>query len=172
MRRWFLWLAITLCTGLGQAVWAESVEWFTDAPAAQARAKEESKLVLLNFTGSDWCGWCMKLKSHVFDKPEFAEFARSRLVLVEVDFPVKKTLPQAQQEANSELQRAYGIKSYPTLILLDQDGKQVGRMGYVFGGPAAFIAKVEKAARKKPQTAATSPAPEPEKPRKPLAFAR
>src|SRR5215470_3656367 len=142
MRRLFLLLVI--CAGICRTAQSESVEWFTDAEAAQARAKKENKLVLLDFTGSDWCIWCKKLKREVFDKPEFAQFAQSKLVLVEVDFPQHKTLPDAQQQANARLDKTYGISSYPTIILLDPDGKQVGRMGYVFGGASAFIAKLER----------------------------
>ena len=151
MRRLFLFLVV--CAGICQTVRSENVEWFTDAAAAQAKAKEQDKLVLLDFTGSDWCIWCKKLKREVFDKPEFAQFAQSRLVLVEVDFPQHKTLPKAQQQANSQLDKTYGISSYPTIIVLDADGKQVARMGYVFGGASAFIAKLEKkVARTKAKT--------------------
>jgi len=158
-----LLLAIVICTGVSQTVWSESVEWFTDARAAQAKAKEENKLVLLDFTGSDWCGWCKKLKKQVFDKPEFAQFAQSKLVLVEVDFPRYKTLPEAQKEANDLLDRTYGINSYPTIILLSQDGKELDRMGYVFGGAAGFIAKLEKVMKTK-TPAAKATVSEAEKP--------
>jgi thioredoxin-related protein len=162
MRRlFFLLVMCAVC----QTVRSESVEWFTDAEAAQAKAKAENKLVLLDFTGSDWCIWCKKLKRDVFDKPEFAQFAESKLVLVEVDFPQHKTLTDAQQQANARLEKTYGINSYPTIILLDSDGKQVARMGYVFGGASAFIAKLErKVARAKAKTsvaeAAQAPSPE------------
>jgi thioredoxin-related protein len=172
MRR--LYLLLVICAGVCQTVRSESVEWFTDAEAAQAKAKEENKLVLLDFTGSDWCMWCKKLKREVFDKPEFAQFAQSKLVLVEVDFPQHKTLPEAQQQANARLDKTYGINSYPTVILLNPDGKQVGRMGYVFGGASAFIAKLErKVARTKAKASVGfggrgSPGPEPRRPRKPV----
>jgi thioredoxin-related protein len=159
MRRLFLLLAF--CAGICQ-VRSENVEWFTDAEAAQAKAKAENKLILLNFTGSDWCIWCKKLKRDVFDKPEFAQFAQSKLVLVEVDFPQHKTLPEAQQQANAQLDKTYRINSYPTIILLDPDGKQIGRMGYAFGGASSFIAKLEKKVAKSQTSvakAATAPTP-------------
>src|SRR6516164_4462442 len=107
MRR--LFFLLVLCTGVCLTARSENVEWFTDAQAAQAKAKAENKLVLLDFTGSDWCGWCKRLKKNVFDKPEFADFAQSKLVLVEVDFPHNKTLPQDQQEANARLDKTYSI---------------------------------------------------------------
>jgi thioredoxin-related protein len=159
MRRLFLLLAF--CASVCQ-VRSEHVEWFTDAEAAQAKAKEENKLVLLDFTGSDWCIWCQRLKRNVFDEPEFAKYAKSNLVLVEVDFPQHKSLPEAQQQANARLDKTYGINSYPTIILLDSDGKQIGRMGYVFGGASSFIAKLEKKvakAKEKTSVAEAAPAP-------------
>jgi len=164
MRRLFLLLAF--CAGVCQAR-SESVEWFTDAEAAQAKAKEENKLVLLDFTGSDWCMWCKRLKRDVFDKPEFAQFAQSRLILVEVDFPRQKPLSEAQQQANARLEKTYRINSYPTIILLDPNGKQVGRLGYLFGGASSFIAKLEKITRTQTSVAKETPAPSPP-PRKPV----
>lgn len=150
----------------------QQLEWLTDASAAQEKAKRENKLVLLDFTGSDWCGWCMKLKQEVFDQPEFADFARANLVLVEVDFPRRKPMEQAQIEANQRLGKAYGVTGFPTIIVLDQDGRLVGRTGYMPGGPQTFDANLErilKANHKPPQAAPEAPA-DPPAPRKPAAF--
>ena len=166
MKRVFLF--ILMCAG--QTVWGQSLEWLTDARAAQGKAKEENKMVLLDFTGSDWCGWCIKLKREVFDQPEFVQYARSKLIMVEVDFPHQQTLSQAQQQANARLQRTYGVTGYPTIILLNQDGKQAGRMGYVSGGPAAFIARLEKVAGMKTPANQTPVDPEPAKPRTPVTW--
>jgi thioredoxin-related protein len=153
---------------------SQSVEWLSDAGTAQARAKAENKLVLLDFTGSDWCSWCMKLKREVFDRPEFAQFAQANLVSVEVDFPHNRTLAQLQQHANARLKHTYGIMAYPTIILLNEDGRQVGRMGYVAGGPAAFIAQLQKVTgRKIPTARDTTPPPvarEAEQPRRPATW--
>jgi protein disulfide-isomerase len=123
---------------------ASAGEWLTDLPKAQAQAKQEKKLVLLDFTGSDWCGWCIKLKGEVFDLKEFKDYADKNLVLVEVDFPRKKELSAEQKQANNALQEKYGIEGYPTIIVLDGDGKKVGKLGYMKGGPKAFIAALEK----------------------------
>src|SRR5690242_722587 len=79
---------------------AAETEWLTDVPAAIARAKSEHKVVLLDFTGSDWCPWCIKLKGEVFETPEFAAFAKENLVLVEVDFPHSKPQSAEQKQAN------------------------------------------------------------------------
>lgn len=123
---------------------AAELNWLTDAAKAQTQAKTESKLVLLDFTGSDWCGWCIKLNKEVFSTPEFAEYAKKNLVLVEVDFPRKKALSDAQKKANQALQDKYKIEGYPTLILLDGNGRKAGELGYLPGGPKAFIAALEK----------------------------
>src|SRR5690242_19664467 len=77
--------------------------WITDAAKAQETAKAEKKLVLLDFTGSDWCGWCIKLHKEVFSTPEFEKYAKENLVLVEVDFPRKKQLSAEQKTANGAL---------------------------------------------------------------------
>ena len=123
---------------------ASAGEWLTDAPKAQAQAKKENKLVLLDFTGSDWCGWCIKLKGEVFDLKEFKDYADKHLVLVEVDFPRKKQLSADQKKANNALQEQYKIQGYPTIIVLNGEGKKVGELGYVKGGPKAFIAELDK----------------------------
>lgn len=123
---------------------AESVNWLTDAVKAQAQAKAEKKLVLLDFTGSDWCGWCIKLNKEVFALPEFVEYAKTNLVCVEVDFPSKKKLSAEQKKANDALAAKYKIEGYPTIIVLDGDGKKVGELGYIKGGPKAFISELEK----------------------------
>src|SRR5689334_10049901 len=121
---------------------AEELQWMTDVPKAQQKAKAEKKLVMLDFTGSDWCGWCIKLNKEVFSKPEFAEYAKKNLILVEVDFPVKKKLPEELKKANESLQEKYKVEGYPTIVVLDGEGKRLDRgdTGYVEGGPKAFIA--------------------------------
>ena len=131
---------------------AEELQWMTDLPKAQAKAKEEKKLVLMDFTGSDWCGFCIKLNKEVFSKSEFTEYAKKNLVLVEVDFPTKKELSAAQKKANAALKEKYQINGYPTIILLDAEGKKLGEVrGYHPGsGPTAYIGELEKA--KKGQT--------------------
>lgn len=122
---------------------AAELDWQTDLPKAQAQAKTEKKLVMLDFTGSDWCGWCIKLNKEVFSKPEFVEYAKKNLVAVEVDFPNKKKLSAAQKQANDALAKKYGIKGYPTIIVLDSEGKKVGELGYK-PNPTSFIAELEK----------------------------
>src|SRR6267142_5359037 len=131
-------IAVGLLTGLALLqVQAEDLKWLTDLPKAQEQARAEKKLVMLDFTGSDWCGWCIKLNKEVFSQPEFADYAKKNLVLVEVDFP-NKPLPEALKKANRALQQKYKIEGFPTIIVLDGDGKKVGELGYE-PGPKPFI---------------------------------
>ena len=78
-------------------------KWMDDYEAAVKLAKAENKLLLLDFTGSDWCGWCIKLKKEIFDQKEFVAYAEENLVLVELDFPRKKKLTESLQKQNKEL---------------------------------------------------------------------
>ncbi|MEP6685313.1 MAG: thioredoxin family protein [Verrucomicrobiota bacterium] len=118
--------------------------WSTDYKLSQKEAKENHKRVLLNFTGSDWCGWCIRLQKEVFDKPEFADYAAKNLVLVELDFPARKQLSDPIRQQNMEMAQRYQIQGFPTIIVLNGDGQAVGALGYTPGGPSAFIAELEK----------------------------
>jgi protein disulfide-isomerase len=122
---------------------ANAANWMTDLPAAQAKAKAENKFVLLNFTGSDWCGWCIRLKKEVLSQVEFDTFAAEHLVLVEVDFPHGKPQVAALKNANAALAQKYEIKGFPTLIVLNSAGETAGQIGYVEGGPKRFIARLK-----------------------------
>src|SRR5258708_5558782 len=123
---------------------AEELQWLTDVPKAVEKAKSENKLVMLDFTGSDWCGWCIKLHKEVFSQSEFADYAKKNLVLVEVDFPRRKEQSAELKKANQALQEKYKIEGYPTLILLNKDGKQAGQMGYMAGGPKPFLGQLDQ----------------------------
>ena len=122
--------------------------WDDDYEKALAQAKAEKKMVVLDFTGSDWCGWCIKLDKEVFSKKEFKDYAKDNLVLVEVDFPQTKRLPKKTVEQNEKLQKEHGIRGYPTIIVLDSEGKKVGQLGYMEGGPQPFIAKLDELKKK------------------------
>jgi protein disulfide-isomerase len=138
-------IAFGLLAGLVLAqAGAAELKWTTDLPKAQAQAKTENKLVMMDFTGSDWCGWCIKLNREVFSQPEFADYAAKNLVLVEVDFPRTKQQTKELQKANDALQTKYRIEGYPTIIVLNGAGQKVGQLGYMPGGPKAFIAELEK----------------------------
>ena len=136
-------IAMLAATVFWQVNAAEST-WLTDLPKAEAQAKTENKIVLMDFTGSDWCGWCIKFKQEVLDTPEFQAYAAKNVVLVELDYPNKIVQADDLKKANAALKDQYKIEGYPTLVVLDKDGKEIGRqVGYSEGGPKAFIAKLE-----------------------------
>lgn len=118
--------------------------WLTNYKQAQDEAKTNKKLLLVDFTGSDWCGWCIKLDKEVFSTPEFKEYATKNLVLMEVDFPRRKEVSATLKSQNEELAQKHGIQGFPTIVVLNSDGKKVGELGYTPGGPSAFIAELEK----------------------------
>jgi thioredoxin-related protein len=118
--------------------------WLTDFHEAQAAAKAGKKLLLVNFTGSDWCGWCIRLEREVFSQPEFQDYAKDNLVLLTVDFPRAKSLSTQVRMQNQELAQKYSIQGFPTIVMLNGDGKQVGELGYVPGGASAFVSELKK----------------------------
>jgi protein disulfide-isomerase len=125
---------------------AAELQWMTDLPAALKKAQAEKKMVLMDFTGSDWCGWCIKLQKEVFNTKEFADYADKNLVLVELDFPNKKEQSATLKATNKKLQQKYGARGFPTIVVLNSEGKEVWRkVGYMPGGPKAWIEKLEEA---------------------------
>lgn len=118
--------------------------WETDFKAAQAKATASGKPMLLDFTGSDWCGWCIRLDKEVFSQPEFAAFASEALVLVELDFPRGKSQPEAIKKQNEALAKQYGVRGFPTIILLSPDGKLLAETGYQKGGAAKYVAHLKE----------------------------
>ncbi len=118
--------------------------WLTDIKQAKDRAKSDKKLILVDFTGSDWCGWCIKLDKEVFSRPEFKDYADKNLVLLEVDFPKRTELSAAQKAHNMELAEQYQVQGFPTIIVLNGEGRKVGELGYMPGGPSAFLAELDK----------------------------
>jgi len=119
--------------------------WETDYKNAQDEARANHKFVFLNFTGSDWCGYCIMLDRAILSKPEFKEYANKNLVLVELDFPRRKAQSVAIRKQNQELAERYQIEGFPTLVVLNGEGKPVWRYeGYYSGGVAAFLAELDK----------------------------
>lgn len=121
-----------------------SPNWVTDYARALQRAGEENRFVLMNFTGSDWCGWCIKLDQEVFSRPAFIDFARENLILVYVDYPQKKPLPAELAQQNEALRRQYGVQGFPTIVLLDPSGNVIGQTGYQPGGPGKFVKHLQR----------------------------
>ena len=147
-----LLLAISLAAALlySNSARAESA-WITDLKKAQEEAKANHKLVLVNFTGSDWCGYCILLERAILSKPEFKDYANKNLVLLEIDFP-RRDGPKWNAQSvdlkkqNLQLAEKYDVSGFPTLVMLDGEGKMVWRFdGYYSGGLATFLAELDKA---------------------------
>ena len=133
-------LFILLFTGCnnGQSS-SDKLSWNNNLEKAVEQAKKENKAVLVNFTGSDWCIWCKRLSSEVFQQNEFKEFADKNLVLVMLDFP--KDIQQSQETKiyNNTLAQKYGIQGFPTILIMNSKGELVAKTGYQPGGPAKYV---------------------------------
>jgi thioredoxin-related protein len=138
--------ALLLAFGLfcAESVRADSA-WATDYKKAQEEAKASHKLVLINFTGSDWCGFCFQLDKAILSQPQFKDYASKNLVLVEIDFPRRKPQSIETKKQNAQLAEQYQVDGFPTLVVLNGDGKTVWRYdGLYTGGIAAFLAELDK----------------------------
>ena len=93
----------------------KAITWHTDMNKAINKSLQTEKPLLLFFTGSDWCGWCIKLQRAVFKKPEFKKWAKENVVLVEIDFPRRTKIDPNILQQNRELQRIFGVRGYPTV---------------------------------------------------------
>lgn len=133
----------TIMMTIGVLVGAASLSfgsWITDFEAAKKQAKEENKAILINFTGTDWCGWCIRLEKEVFTKKEFQDYAKDHLVLLEIDFPRKKEQTEELKAQNKKLDKEFEVEGYPTVFLLDAEGKKISEdIGYKAGGPENYV---------------------------------
>jgi protein disulfide-isomerase len=146
MKRFFALITIALIS-FGSLRAAEA-NWLTNYDQAAKQAVAENKPLVMDFTGSDWCGWCIKLDKEVFAQPEFINYAKDNLVLLKLDFPRKKQLPAAEKAQNEKLSQKFGIEGFPTIVVLDPKGKKLGEMGYEKGGAKSWIASLEKVTKK------------------------
>jgi protein disulfide-isomerase len=137
-------LAAAFCLSAPHLVWADS-SWETDLKKAQEAAKTQNKLLFINFTGSDWCGFCVRLDRDILSRPQFKTFASKNLVLMEVDFPRRKEQSGVTRAQNQHLALQYNIQGFPTIVVLNGEGQTVWRYdGYFSDGPEAFVAELEK----------------------------
>ena len=119
---------------------AWAAEWMTDLEAAKTKAAAENKAVLVDFTGSDWCGWCIRLRKQVLDTPAFETYAKDKFVLMEVDVPQNPKFDQALLKRNQELCEQYGVSGFPTILVINPKGD-------VVGGFSGYVASTAEAAK-------------------------
>jgi len=150
-------LLIALFLVIGSiTVQAQELQWETDIQKAVKLSEKSKKPMLLFFTGSDWCGWCIRLQKEVLKTPEFAKWAKDNVVLVELDFPRRTPQSDEIKKQNFELQQFFGVRGYPTVWFAgatkDKTGKisftQLGSTGYVAGGPSAWLEGANKILKK------------------------
>ena len=130
---------------------AQELTWNNDLNKAITISKKEKKPLLMFFTGSDWCGWCIRLQKEVFKTPEFEKWAKEKVVLVELDFPRRTAQPDDVKMQNAQLQQVFGVRGYPTVWFVkanDNAGninfEQLGSTGYVAGGPSAWLSGADQ----------------------------
>ena len=128
--------------------------WTDDLDAALKQAKAEGKQVLVDFSGSDWCGWCKRLDKEVFDTAAFRKGAKDKFVLVMIDSPRDKSLlSDAAKEKNPRLVEKFGIQGFPSVIILDGDGNKLYQTGYQRGGPEAYLEMLDRELKDAPDVA-------------------
>ena len=132
------------------------LEWHTDLNKAIEISIESEKPLFMFFTGSDWCGWCIRLQTEVFFKPDFVKWAKENLVLVELDFPRRKKLEESLKQQNENLRQMFAVRGYPTgwFVVPEVEEnkvnfKRLGSQGYVAGGPKNWIDGANKILSKK-----------------------
>lgn len=135
------------CTG---SVIAAGEGWTTDYAAAKKDAAGSQKDLLIDFTGSDWCGWCIKLNEEVFQHEPFKAGVKDHFVLVELDFPRDKSKQSDEVKAqNEELNTKYAVQGFPTILLCDAEGRPYAKTGYQQGGPEKYVTHLNELRAKK-----------------------
>lgn len=121
------------------------LEWHSSIEKAIEVASKENKQILVQFSGSDWCKWCIKLNDEVFNTKGFADYAKDNMVLVNLDFP--RTIAQSDEvkKYNQSMAQKYGVRGFPTVLLLDKVGNTVKVTGYQPGGPNAYVEHIKEA---------------------------
>lgn len=140
MKKWFLLASAAL---LGSGVFAAE-GWLTDYDKAKALAREQNKHLLIDFSGSDWCVWCVRLDEEVFQQEAFKAYAEENLVLLLVDWPQSGADSMEIQAKSEPVLREFGVSRFPTVIILEPGGTAIGKTGYQPGGGEAYVEHIKK----------------------------
>lgn len=135
---------VVATTALAYRPTTTEITWETNFESALEKAKKAKKKLFVNFTGSDWCGWCVRLDREVFSKADFVEYADNNFVCVKLDFPKAKPLTEAEKKQNQALAIQYKVTGFPTILVLDTDKSVLMQTGYQFGGSEAYIEHLKK----------------------------
>ena len=148
MKKGFAKLALSTIIVLMSVSVLASSGWLTNWTEAKKLSAKENKPILIDFSGSDWCGWCIKLDREVFSKPAFKEYANKNLILFLADFPKSKPQTAEVKKQNNKLAKEYKVQGYPTVLLVDSKGNTILKTGYAPGGPENYIKKLKQAIAK------------------------
>lgn len=155
----FLWvcLILVLAGGCQRAISPEKVTetpsasqalpWYTSMEEASKQSLATGKPIMMNFTGSDWCIYCIKLKKEVFDTEMFQKWSSENVILLELDFPRHAKLDPEMARANEALAGRYQVQGFPTIVFTDHEGNSLGTAGYAEGGPEVWLKKAEASFR-------------------------
>ena len=150
--------SIIFCVFISLNTFSQKENWMTGFPDAFELSIKENKPIMANFTGSDWCGWCMKLDRAVFLTEEFKKWAENNVILLELDFPRRKKLDKELEESNNQLQSIFRVRGFPSIWVfsvtktddekfsinaqVDPNGQGWQKMGFM-SSSSAFISKAE-----------------------------
>ncbi|MCO6493650.1 MAG: thioredoxin family protein [Phaeodactylibacter sp.] len=123
---------------------AENEGWLVDIDQAYALSQKTGKPIMANFTGSDWCGWCKKLTANVFSQPEFKKWANKNVILLELDFPRRKQIPDEIRQQNYSLQQAFQVRGYPTVWVFNLEKNKDGQYAIEALGQTGYTPTVQQ----------------------------
>ncbi len=122
----------------------DGVKWYPTLEEALEVAKGTDKKIVINFTGSDWCNWCIKLDEEVFSQPEFIEYAKEKLVMVKLDYPQNTPQDENQKKYNQQMLKIFQVQGFPTILVADANFQPIAKTGYVAGGAENYIKHLEE----------------------------
>ena len=139
---------VCLLTVFTVGLFAQGLQWQQDYDEALRLSKESGKPVFAFFTGSDWCGWCIKLDREILSKRDMVKYLNDNFILFKADFPQKNPPPENIMMKNRELMQKYGVRGFPTIVITDASGTAMGKTGYMKGGPAAMKRTLDRYIKK------------------------
>jgi disulfide reductase len=122
----------------------DKIKWLTNLEDAMNEAKVTNRYIFVDFTGSDWCGWCFKLDEEVFEKEAFIDYAKDNLIMLKLDYPKSIKQTPEVKKYNNEMAMKYKIQGFPTILMLDKNGEEIAKTGYQSGGALNYVDHIEE----------------------------
>lgn len=139
--RTFFSIFLGLSLFLGSSQLQAHLPWATKHAEVMEKAQKENKPVILFFTGTGWCTWCVKLEREVLDMPEFANALNNQFLFLKADFP-NPSEPAIASSQYKPLMDRYHVDGFPTLVVVNAKGDELFTMGYEAGGPQKYAEKL------------------------------